>query len=165
MDVESNPRGWARTSLSARAPRPRTADMQRGWMRESFPANDQKRPLCDTRPEWRVANTSVRTVLELGMRPWLHVRYNGTQNVVYFFTPKAAHGTIQLLLQKPPFRYVGHVNPGYDTMGRGFSGKGQCNMTCQKISRSRLQKLERDGALFFTLSVTRSRTLYRRPAN
>ena len=35
-------------------------------------------------------------------------------------------------------------------MGRGFSGKGQCNMTCQKISRSRLQKLERDGALFFT---------------
>lgn len=68
---------------------------------------------CATHPEWPDASRAVRVGLEHGMREWVHAQYNGSADVLYWQTPKAAHTLIMRLLRKPPWRIMG-IGEGHD---------------------------------------------------
>ena len=66
---------------------------------------------CHRRPTWSAASRTTRSLMEQGVREWLHFDVaGGDRSVIYWVTPKAAHTSIMHLLRRPPFRLSGITN-------------------------------------------------------
>ena len=56
------------------------------------------------------------------MREWVHAQFNGSAEVLYWLTPKAAHTLIGRLLRKPPWRVLQHGDGHDGTDGSPWMG-------------------------------------------
>ena len=105
---------------------------------------------CATQPTWIDASRAGRVGLEHGMREWVHAQFNGSAEVLYWLTPKAAHTLIGRLLRKPPWRVLQHGDGHDGTDGSPWMGVYPNRSVTMRAVETDLQNILRRRPLEFT---------------